>query len=943
MKPFKTLKLSDPQHSTHLAYDLESNSLLVSGKSVAVVGDHAEKSVNFLRSAAPTAVPKPAAHPYLHFTSPNDPSVSIGHSGLSLSTTSGSGKYKRIRLSQSFDSGVHYFEVVCPVSCTGVGFGVEDEKGTSFSLKLRTTTPRVVGILIDLEQYKMALYTDEQLDNSVKEQWLSPGTWTPFVKIKSAGNVVMLNPHCSRYSVGMADEEYLYQNIYLNYKYANTVALLDMPDKIVDQDLTFLKENTGIEDISKATQWAVAKDKDKKHLKVALLHFGCREDKDAATKALELKGRKIQHSEQLWETIKKMLNKEKKEARKAIGITYKVKKTPKPVEELPATLADLFSEGDTEKGDPEKKEEKEKAEAKAEVKAEEKDDKKAKSEEKKVEEKKVEDKEDKERTKKQIKYQFYLAFKDCFHELNEKIKKSYKERVTNLLKLITEKPTIPKPDLATASTLALYLQSTDNILLVHDSMLKLLAKAYGQPAVPSCSFYNSPQTPQAEVCVSISKQEARYLLESMKWRALGEYMQRTDAEAVYSFIVSLAVAVEDENSDDAVIVTKYVDAKMAVDVALRAICLERLYRRNSAEYKGHKETRIFILTGDEDLSNLGRIFCKLEEMLWSMGQTSKEVRKLWKQMPVRLQSAYTRLLSFRAKEYLPTETALAEAGLVQREDGSIVHFEDLYTQVDQNVFELSNKTSVNDLWEELKVQLPDSKLLSGGISTNVPLHHTLNNFPPVYVGEKITSVKPCGNYPLILAITQDDSVKLYNTKHHLTFLLSGNLHLSLTETLKRYGSAKLPSVLDTTANMHDEPEDNLGVAGLFGEEEGEDDDYVPSASLLELKEPESSIEVDKVHECEILFNEQSIRTSCPVWLAGIVESKGKFYMRVRKYGYFGDFLDYALKQNAREYWTPFDDARFSLKEKAEAMAHIWKYVMGKAYTCLLYTSPSPRD
>jgi hypothetical protein len=60
----------------------------------------------------------------------------------------------------SFSSGVHFWEIYCPISCNNIqiglikaGFDVEklSESKAEF-VNFRTTTPRLVGMRLDLEE-----------------------------------------------------------------------------------------------------------------------------------------------------------------------------------------------------------------------------------------------------------------------------------------------------------------------------------------------------------------------------------------------------------------------------------------------------------------------------------------------------------------------------------------------------------------------------------------------------------------------------------------------------------------------------------------------------------------------------------------------------------------------------------------------------------------------
>lgn len=64
----------------------------------------------------------------------------------------------------SFKSGIHYWEVICPVSCSGIEFGVVNKDTNDWvSSTFRTTTPRVVGMKIDFESMSLSFWLNQRL------------------------------------------------------------------------------------------------------------------------------------------------------------------------------------------------------------------------------------------------------------------------------------------------------------------------------------------------------------------------------------------------------------------------------------------------------------------------------------------------------------------------------------------------------------------------------------------------------------------------------------------------------------------------------------------------------------------------------------------------------------------------------------------------------------
>eukprot|EP00826_Nyctotherus_ovalis_P055966 TRINITY_DN7487_c0_g1_i6.p1 TRINITY_DN7487_c0_g1~~TRINITY_DN7487_c0_g1_i6.p1 ORF type:complete len:690 (-),score=104.20 TRINITY_DN7487_c0_g1_i6:20-2089(-) len=665
MKASKIFKLQNPLASSHFTYDPHSDSLLVSGQSLFIASKEAAQDADLLKPSASFVghVSKDLPWPYLSFIPSNDSDSVLTHSRLSLTCTNLSGNYRKFPLNQNFTSGIHYFEVVCPISCGGIAFGIQRNEGTTVSLKLYTTTPRTVGVLVDLEHCVFALHVDGELNAPVKQEKIFPAIWTPFIKLKSKGNkenTVIIDPFTARWPNGVACEGYLSAGNHLAAKYANTVVLLSPPESV--NELKPLAEFLAFKNTEHIKHWAISKEKTSKQTRVALIELGSRKDKDLVIRYV---GKNVKSGEELLRRVRKALDMERIGCETYLEASFKRKR---PSEVKP----DLAPRTEDEKA------------------------------------------EDIKEYKRQVK----SLFKSCLAEFNEKVLKTYRESVDSLLKeqnIKAHKEEV-KNDTATQ---AFYLSNTDNLLLANGSLLKLVHKTSGEFKIPATSFYNSPETVDSYIGIALTKMEASFLLKNMKWKGLGSYMQEANCMSVYNFLHALMGCMKDK-AEDCLIFVKYADAKAFVDVGMRGICLEKLCR--SSKFK--PDMRIFMRTTDDILEHLTNILCKMEEMLWSMVQSHRvdnSLRSFWSESTLRLQASYMRLLSFQGSQNRSSsEVVLAEAGLMLKED-KLVHYEDPSVEVGRNVCELAGKESVEELWKELRSQLPDNKFLAGRVTANVPL------------------------------------------------------------------------------------------------------------------------------------------------------------------------------------------------------------------------------
>ena len=96
----------------------------------------------------------------------------------------------------SFKVGIHYWEIICPISCSGIEFGMLNKDTNDYiSATFRTTTPRVVGMKIDFDALTLSFWLNSKFKRS---QSILNGEYQLLVKMKNYGNKIILNPFVSQ-------------------------------------------------------------------------------------------------------------------------------------------------------------------------------------------------------------------------------------------------------------------------------------------------------------------------------------------------------------------------------------------------------------------------------------------------------------------------------------------------------------------------------------------------------------------------------------------------------------------------------------------------------------------------------------------------------------------------------------------------------------------------
>jgi hypothetical protein len=94
----------------------------------------------------------------------------------------------------TFKDGIHYWEIICPISCSGIEFGVQNKQTLEQIIgTFRTTTPRTVGVLLDLTKNKLSFFLNGRAQPK-RAKVITEGEYYLLVNVKNVDAVLILNP-----------------------------------------------------------------------------------------------------------------------------------------------------------------------------------------------------------------------------------------------------------------------------------------------------------------------------------------------------------------------------------------------------------------------------------------------------------------------------------------------------------------------------------------------------------------------------------------------------------------------------------------------------------------------------------------------------------------------------------------------------------------------------
>jgi hypothetical protein len=585
----------------------------------------------------------------------------------------------------TFKRGIHYWEIICPIACSGIEFGIKNrETNEIIWATFRTTTPRVVGMQLDLTSQTLKFWLNGR-PQVKRNQSFSKGEYYLLIKMKNCGNTVILNPFAQ-----------------LN------------------------EENS--------------------HLPNSILLT--KEEKYCILSA--------------YESISKQKSKPRKE-----------KELPK----IQTTQGEHKSDSDNvpEEGETQKIKPSETSQSKSQL------NEVTKSSDEEVD----------------VESEFAQNYEKLLF-----IYESVRDDKTSLAEI--------NADHLKWSTV----DYTDKVLSIGKSWLKVIARNQEGNLDLLLSLIQTLKNSEKNHLI-LSKQDMMWLLKQTNWKRVNKFLTSTDERSWMStFIEAWKNLQRYKLSENITLVLEieFIPAKIVIDAILK--WATEAYEEMQSIYQKMKNESILQGSSviiqkqkiNQDESNsyfyedswslikilqLISVLLSLQEQLWisSMSVQSQIDSSLLEKCTSRTQSAYGRLSSFTSwpsSQVHPIK--LSEAGLVNTSDQHIRlnHYLEYGTQIEEEALK-STQNEGNSLSDFLQSKFPNNLMVKGYPSINVPLHKTINLFPPwkhtsdvdqeknCFVEKEITDLwVPKYSEFLISANSEDGSAWIWNSQLHL--FLAGRIN-----------------------------------------------------------------------------------------------------------------------------------------------------------------------
>lgn len=585
----------------------------------------------------------------------------------------------------TFRRGIHYWEIICPIAWSGIEFGIKNKETNEIIwATFRTTTPRVVGMQLDLTSQTLKFWLNGR-PQVKRNQSFSKGEYYLLIKMKNYGNTVILNPF----------------------------AQLNEDNSHLPNSLVLTKEEKN---------WILS----------------------------------------AYESVSKQKVKSNKDNEPAI--------IEKPQEGHKSDSDNVPEEGETQKIKPS-----ETNQSKGQL-----------NEDKKL----IDDQVDEESEFAQN-YEKLLAIYESVWD--DKI--SFADIKADNLKWSI-------------------LNYTDKVLSVSKSELNVTSRDQEGNFDISTSLIQSLRDSEKNHLI-LSKQDMIWLLKLTNWKTVMRYVTSTDEKSWMSTFIEAWNALQGYRlgtSITLVIEIELIPAKIVIDTMLK--WATESYQEIKSHYQKIKNesilqgSEVIIQSQNSELDNPNEYFYEdswsiikllqlisvllsLQEQLWisSVSDQTQIDPSLLEKYASRSHSAYGRLSSFiswPSNQVHPIK--LSEVGLVNTSDQymKLNHYLEYGTPIEEEILK-SSQNEAKNLSDYLQTKFPNNLMVKGYPSINVPLHKTVNLFPPwrhtsdvdqednQFVMKEITDLwVPKYSEFLMSANSEDGSAWIWNSQ--LQLFLAGRIN-----------------------------------------------------------------------------------------------------------------------------------------------------------------------
>eukprot|EP00347_Sterkiella_histriomuscorum_P017580 403348792 len=683
------------------------------------------------------------------------------------------------RANKAFSEGVHYWEIICPISCQTLQIGVSNKNQKEEVVQqFRTTTPRVIGIELNLDKLTLNFWLNGRFIKERAKKVPAGQTWYPSVKFKEPEYFVIINPfaqgkgdlpeevNSNHLPSSLRTSEIQLLNSYLTTKLKGMLVIYGLNQEMKENFETELKKTLRLDgsfdykfldsyELLYQEQSESEQKPDTKVIKAALLNF--KNYYDSVKYYHHNKEFKMLYDKQLATLIQLRNSKEK---------------SGDIPQELGQNVYEILLQ-------------------------------------------KVYNQDDKQQ-------EFLINSGLSVNNTVDKLAKVLTQLSEVLNSNIREVKHQNMGQESQSFTDIQYIDNSDKMLLTNGSQIKLISRSGTDFDLASnSSFTNYPQKPEDLISLKISKSDINFLITNLDWNQVkpetydmitlflenlhqlnnnfdnGLNVPYQIAFTVVKSLLNISIA-QYENLENQLCIIQDQDIAQVKNVQ------QRVHRDIKPQF--NNEIQLPFEYGNlslVDANQMLAILLKLEDQLWAATQSDQvasSLKSLWSSgassTSSRRHTAFGRLSSLIT---YPTQTntiydpiSMAELGLVNIDDkyGKLQFYQEFKVEL-ENIFERSNQNQIadQDLRFQLAKQFPQNLLLKGLSTWNVPINETLNSMPPQVHDNNleglkqnycsIDSVKSIQNSDLILTGSKDGSINIWSSKLRLQKISGLNLKLKL--------------------------------------------------------------------------------------------------------------------------------------------------------------------